>query len=136
MRTLFILIAASGVASPVFAADTTAKDLKREAGEALDTTARYVGEQKDAFESRMKARLDQLNAEIAQLKEKAKNGTDDVKRKAQAEVDALEPKKRAVENKLSELKSSGAGAWQKLKAGIEGAVDELERGIEHARKKK
>ncbi len=134
MRTLLLSLCLCTALSAARAQATTAGDVKREAKQAADTTSRFVGEKKDAFEARMKDKLAQLSTQMGELKKKAESGTEDVKKKARAELDALEPKKREVEAKLSELKSSGADAWQKLKAGVEGAVNELERGVQRARK--
>ena len=125
MRTisLAVLLSASAVL-----AQTTAGDVKKETGEAVDATKRYANEKKEDFEARMEARYHALKEDVVRLKDKTKNGAD-------ATAKDLDARAKKVEGKLSEVKKASGSAWSKLKGGVESAVDELDKGVQSAKAK-
>ena len=125
------LLASAQAAHP----KTSGEDVKRQAKDLADTTARYVGEKKDEFQARMKARLDSLDEQISELKKKAESGTEQAKSKTKVELARLDRQKGEVGRKLNELEKGSAAAWEKLRSGVEQAVDELEKGIARMKKK-
>ncbi len=109
-------------------AQTTTGDVKKEAGEAVDTTKRYANEKKEEFEARMEARLKALRDDVTALKEKTKD-------KADATAKDLDAKAKKADAKFTEVKKASGSAWSKLKGGVESAVDELEKGVASAKAK-
>lgn len=50
----------------------TSEDVRREAGQAVDTAAEFTEQAKEEFQSRLKARLEEMDSEIAALREKGR----------------------------------------------------------------
>ena len=109
-------------------AKTTAADVKKQAGETVDTTKRYANEKKEEFEARIDAKLTALDADVTAVKDQAKSDAD-------ATVKDLEARQKKADAKAAELKKAGSKAWASLKSGVENAVDDLEKGVEKAKAK-
>lgn len=87
-------------------------------------------EGKKEFIEKVKAQLNELEAQMDKLMTKSKIAKD------QAAVDykkmmlKLQDKKTAMENKLNELKGAGEDSWQGLKTGVEKAYLEVKKAYE------
>ncbi|MBL8954262.1 MAG: hypothetical protein JNK82_26020 [Myxococcaceae bacterium] len=130
MKTLLPLLLLA-LSVPAFA-QTTAGDVKKETGEAVDATKRYANEKKDEFEARMEAKLKAIKDEMIAAKENVKAKTKDT---ADATARDLDAKAKKADAKFAEVKKASGNAWSKLKGGVESAVDELEKGVENAKAK-
>lgn len=110
----------------------TSEDVRRDAGQAAKTVADYSQQSKEEFEKKLEARLDELDAEIAKLREKGR----DLKDKAKADWDRkmadLEVKRDAARAKLAEVGRSSAKAWKDVQKGAESAWDELDKAFRDA----
>lgn len=129
------LLAASAHAAEPGKSKTSAAEVKKQAAEAVETTGRYVSEHKDEYAARMQQRLDELNAELAKLGKKAKEGTQEARKGVNEKIAELEAKKGDAEQKLSELKKASGSAWESLKSGVEQAVDDLDYAVHGPAKK-
>ncbi len=102
-------------------------------------------EQRDAYIQKLKAKLDEWNAEISILAAKAEQAGAEAKIEYHRQLDDLRAKRRELEGKISELQEAGESAWEDLKQGLENsweilkisftkAKSEFERGYKEGRK--
>lgn len=135
MLTLFGLLAASGCGQK--SADQTpgkitSEDVRRDAGQAVNTAVEFSQQAKDEFQQRLEARLQELDAEIAQLREKGRDLKDQAKADWERKMTDLETKREAARAKLAELDQSSAEAWKDVQQGVQSAWDELEKAFRDA----
>jgi peptidoglycan hydrolase CwlO-like protein len=90
---------------------------------------------KEAYINKMKAQLNEWDAEIDKLKAKYEKVSADTALEYQKQIDDLKSKRAAAENKITELKESSGDAWEELKSGIENAWTSLGEAIKSARSK-
>lgn len=87
---------------------------------------------KQAYQQKLQAQLDEWSAEIDQLKAKAKQADADAQIDYNNEIETLKSYQAKADAKLSELKSASDDAWQDLKSGTEDAWKNLESAIKSA----
>lgn len=117
---------------PVLDEPVTGNDAEREIGEAINTTVELTKQKRDEYAADLDRRLEDLDAEIAVLEEKAGDLEDDVKKKWDEQMKVLREKRKAMVQKLTELKGSSAEAWQELKTGMDSTWTELRKGVSDA----
>ena len=110
----------------------TSEDVRREAGETVDTAAAASQQTKEEFETRLEARLEQLDGEIAALREKGRDFKDEAKVDWERKLEDLEVKRDAARTKLAEVKQSSAEAWEEVRHGAQSAWDDLEQAFQGA----
>ena len=110
----------------------SADDVKREAGEAVHTAAEHSQQAKEDFVKSLKARLTELDAEIAQLREKGRDLKDEAKANWDQKLADLEIKREAARAKLDEVGTSTAEAWKDVQQGAQSAWDELDKAVRDA----
>ena len=84
---------------------------------------------KDLYQQKMQAQLDEWKAEIAKLKAKASGTSADAQIEMNKQIKALESQTEQNKAKLSELAKTGEDAWESLKEGIESAWDSLKSAV-------
>ncbi len=107
----------------------TAEDVKRETGEALETTRAYTLQQRDEFLKEMDVKLKQLDRQIDELKVKAKVARAQSKAELEEQINQLEKERDTARRKLEELRASGAEKWKDLKSQAEIAMNDLENSV-------
>lgn len=110
----------------------TPEDVRRDASQALKTAAEYSQHTKDEFQAKFDARLNELDAGIAKLREKGRNLKDKAKADWDQKMADLETKREAARAKLAEAAHSSAEAGKDVRKGAESAWDELERAFRDA----
>jgi hypothetical protein len=90
-----------------------------------------MSDKRKAFEEKLDAQINELNAQIALLKTKTDKAKAEVKIEYLTKIKTLQIKRDATKAKLHELKASGDDAWDDLKLGAEKAWDDL-KGAFHA----
>ncbi|MEZ7197260.1 hypothetical protein [Pseudodesulfovibrio karagichevae] len=90
---------------------------------------------RDEYIQKMKAKLDELNAEISRLEAKGRGAKADLRLRYEDEVRKLETRREEAEARLAEFRQAGESAWQDLKIGIQGAWDILEESIQSAKER-
>ena len=110
----------------------TSEDVRRDAGLAAKTAAEYSRQTKEEFQNDLDARLNELDAEIAKLREKGR----DLKAKGKANWDQkmpeLQAKRDAARTKLAEVRNSSAEAWKDVRKGAQSAYDDLDKAFREA----
>ena len=110
----------------------TSEDVRREAGETLDTAAEFSQQTKEEFQTRLEARLETLDGEITALREKGRDLKDEAKADWDRKLADLEAKRDAARAKLAEVKQSSAEAWKEVQQGAQSAWDDLEQAFQDA----
>lgn len=88
---------------------------------------------RDEYIRKMKAKLDEWNAEIDTLTAKASGVKDDVRNEYNAQIELLKTRQAAAGQKIEELQHAGEGAWEDVKSGIELAWTAMGEAIDSAR---
>ncbi len=87
---------------------------------------------KNAYEKKQQARLDEWAAEIDKLKAKAELADAEARIKLNEEIKQAETMQQKVEDKLAELRSSTDDAWTDIKHGLDEAADSLGSSLRSA----
>ena len=87
---------------------------------------------KEAYEKKLRARLDEWSAEIDKLKAKADGAEADAQIAYQKHIDELRAMRDDAAVRLTELEKAGDDAWEDLKAGAENAWDSLASAMKSA----
>jgi len=110
----------------------TSDDVRRDAGKAAETTTEYARQTKEEFQEKLDTRLKELDAEIARLREKGHDRTDDAKAGWEQKMKELETKRDAARAKLAEIRDSSAEAWKDIRKGAQSAYDDLDKAFRDA----
>ena len=76
--------------------------------------------------------LNELDAEIAKLREKGSDLKDEAKANWDQKMAELETKREAARAKLAEVSHSSAEAWKDVQKGAQSAWDELDKAFRDA----
>jgi hypothetical protein len=79
------------------------------------------------------AKLDEINAEMEKLAEKAGKEDTKAKIKYQKQLEDLRAKRKDVVEKLAELRQAGESAWEDLKHGLENTFEILKTSFSKAK---
>lgn len=82
---------------------------------------------------KIKAKVDELNAEVSRLEAKAKGTEADLRIKYNDEITKLKERREEAKAKIEEFQQAGDSAWQDLKVGLQGAWDYLDEAIKSAK---
>jgi prefoldin subunit 5 len=78
-----------------------------------------MSEDKDAYVKKLKATMDEWNAQIDKLAAKTNQMEAKAKIQYQKQIEDLRRELDDVDNRITELKQSSEGVWQDLKQGVE-----------------
>jgi septation ring formation regulator EzrA len=92
-----------------------------------------MSENRDVFVKKIKAKLDEWNAEIDKLEAQSRQKEADFQEDLQRRLEELKTKRQATQQKLEDLQNAGGSAWQDLKAGVEEAASALGQALDSAR---
>ena len=81
--------------------------------------------EKDLYQQKKQAQLDEWKAELEKLKAKAEGASGDAKLKLNRQIDAIEKEIEKGESTLESLASAGEGAWSAVKENVENAWGSL-----------
>ena len=76
-------------------------------------------EKKDVYVQKLKAKIDEWNAEIDLLAAKANQSRADLKLGYLERIEELKGKRNELETKMKALQEAGGSAWDELKDGLE-----------------
>ncbi|MDX9903379.1 MAG: hypothetical protein RB288_04805 [Bacteroidales bacterium] len=92
-------------------------------------------EQKENYQKKIEAQLDEWRADIDRLRAKAKNATAETKLKYQDNIDKLEMKMDEGKSKLKDIKESSGEAWESIKEGADSIWDTMKATFAEVRDK-
>lgn len=92
-------------------------------------------ETKQAYEAKVKAQLDRLNAQIDQMKAKAAEANADAAIEYNKMLEDLSGKRNEAQAKLDEIGRASEDAWEDLKIGFESAWNDLNVAFKSAMNK-
>jgi uncharacterized coiled-coil DUF342 family protein len=79
----------------------------------------------DAYVQKMKAKLDEWNAELDKLSAKADAAEADAKLQYNEQIEGLRKQRDAARQKLEELASARDDAWDDVRQGVESAWEQM-----------
>jgi TolA-binding protein len=112
----------------------TSEDVRRDAGQAVDTAVDFSHQAKEEFQRNLNAQLKNMGAEIAKLREDGRELKDEAKVKWDQRLADLEMKRDAARAKLAEVSQSSAEAWTDVQKGAQSAWDESNKAFQDARR--
>jgi len=112
--------------------DITSEEVKKEVGEAVETTGVYLDQKKDEYIRQAEVKMEELGKKTAELENRLEKETAEMKERHKEEILGLKKKQEELQKKINELKSSSAKAWEEFKTGIDAALDDLEKSYEKA----
>ncbi len=86
-------------------------------------------EEKKTYLKKMAEQLEQLDAKVEALKDKAAKAGEEAKAEIDKRLAGLSAKQQEARQKLQELKDAGAEKWESLKARAEKARGEVEEAL-------
>lgn len=88
--------------------------------------------ERDAYVAKMKAKLDEWNAEIQKFEARAQGASAEAKLKYEQQVAELKARRDEAARKLRELQDASAGAWETLREGTEAAWSVMAKAFKDA----
>ena len=88
---------------------------------------------REAYVQKLHAKIDEWNADIDRLKEKANQVEATSKVEYQKQIETLKNKRDEIEEKISEINRSDEDAWQDLRVGIDLALEAMSEAIKSAK---
>ena len=92
-----------------------------------------MSERRDAVIEGMKAKLDELNADLDRWEARAENAKAEGRERYVERVEALRRKRDELGKKLTDVRESAGGAWEEIARGFEEAWRALKKGFDEAR---
>lgn len=90
-------------------------------------------EKRDAYVQKLKAKMDEWNAEIDKLKARADQAEAEAKIEYHQQIEDLREKRKEVEDKIAEVQQAGEGAWEDLRQGLENSWEILKAAFARAK---
>jgi len=110
----------------------TAEDVEKETQEALETATAYTQQQRQEYQERVKAKLDEVEKNMDELQARAADLTTEGKAELDQEMQELHKKQEAMKKNLNELREATGTAWDDIKAGMDAAMEDLESAVAKA----
>ncbi len=92
-------------------------------------------ETRQAYEKKVRAQFDKLNAQIAEIKAKGDQAKADASVAFNSRLEELYAKRDAAQLKLEELHRASEDAWQEVQQGLDTAWSELQSAFDAAVKR-
>lgn len=87
---------------------------------------------KQAHIGKIRARLNEWDAEIEKLTSQADEAGADARIRYQKQVSELKERQKEAQLKLDDMRKSGEDAWEDMKAGVENAWMSMEKAVKDA----
>jgi uncharacterized coiled-coil DUF342 family protein len=88
--------------------------------------------ERQAYADKLRAEIEEWNAEIGLLRAKAKSATADTRIEYERHINDLEKRRDELDAKLEEISQSGSGAWDDIKRGADRAWKEMSDAVKNA----
>ncbi len=87
----------------------------------------------DAYVQKMQSKLEELDAQIDQLKAKASGASADAKIEFHEQIETLKECQKEGKEKLAELNDAGEDAWEDIQDGMESAWNKVSAALNDAK---
>jgi len=88
--------------------------------------------EKELYQQKKQAQLDEWQAELEKFKAKASAATADAQLELNKQIEALEVKIEEGKAKLAEVADASEGAWESIKEGVESAWESMKSAFSDA----
>jgi len=85
--------------------------------------------EKELYQQKKQAQLDEWKAEVDKLKAKASGASADTQMKMNKQIEALEGKIEEGKTKLAEIADASEDAWESIKDGVDTAWDSMKSAL-------
>lgn len=89
-------------------------------------------ENRNAYQKKVEAELEELEARISLLIAKAKKASAEARIEAKNQMKRVKTRYEEAERKIQDLQSDSKVAWEEVKTGVDEAIRELRDSIEDA----
>jgi hypothetical protein len=115
--------------------NVSAREVRKEAREAVDAASQFAAENKERFVASMEAKLKECGQKIADFEGKLATLASEYTAKAEGSkaLDALREKRTQMGQQLEKLRQSSQEAWQDAKAAVDAAAAEVDKAYENAK---
>lgn len=120
LLSILVVAAAGASEKPV-----TGDKIVRETQEAMRATKDYTIQQKDAFQRKIQAELDEMQGHITQLRAQVKHESGKTRMDIQKAIEELEKKTDLANKKMQDIHSATTSSWEQAKLRTAAAMDEL-----------
>jgi signal transduction protein with GAF and PtsI domain len=103
----------------------TGNKVVRETQEAVTATKDYTIQQKDAFQRKVQAELDEIQVYISKLHGQVNHASAEAKTDIRKAIADLEKKKALAQKKVEDIHSATAASWEQVKSKMAAAMDDL-----------
>jgi hypothetical protein len=105
----------------------------RETQEAVTATKDYTIQQKEVFQRKVQAELDEMQLRIAQLRGQVTHASVAAQADVQKAIREIEKKKELAQKKVEDIHSATASSWEQVKSKTAAAMDDLRDSFTRAR---
>lgn len=88
--------------------------------------------ERDAYVAKLKAKLDEWNAELAKYEAQARGAQAEAKLRYERQMAELKSSRDTAARKMRELQDASADAWESLREGTEAAWSNLSKAFKDA----
>ncbi|WP_045222685.1 hypothetical protein [Desulfonatronum thioautotrophicum] len=92
-----------------------------------------MSENREAYVKKLKAKIDEWNADIDKLSAKAKQVKAGKEVEYREQIETLRAKRADLEKKMAELQEASESTWENLKSGVETSWEALKEGYSAAK---
>ncbi len=92
-------------------------------------------ENQQAYKEKLKAKIDEWDAKIREMRAKADQAQAESKIEYQQQLDRMESKRDELRGQLDQIKQASGEAWKDIAAGADRALDEMQESFEKAKAK-
>ena len=87
---------------------------------------------RDVYVDKMKAKIDEWNADLAKLEARSREAEADMRLKYDKQVQELREQREKAEERLKELQRASEESWKRMRDGMEAAWDDMTRAFREA----
>jgi ABC-type uncharacterized transport system auxiliary subunit len=92
-----------------------------------------MSDSRDVYIKKIKAKLDEWNADIDRLEAKARQADADAKMRYKGRIESLKEGRRKAVDRFERMRQASGDAWKDMRAGLDHAVDSLGEALRSAK---
>jgi len=87
---------------------------------------------RDAYVEKMKAKLDEWNAEVSKLEARSRGAQADMRQQFEKNLEELRRRRDEAEQQLREMQQASEESWKHFRSGMEKAWDDVNKAFRDA----